>query len=80
VRDVDSGEDLPDVIEWSKFHCVVVAGRVGFYYSRYDAPEAGQPTRASTLHKVYLHRLGESQSQDRLITSGPISKGGVSAK
>jgi len=76
VRDVDSGEDLPDVIEWSKFSDAAwLPDGSGFYYSRYDAPEAGQAyAGVNTYHKVYLHRLGEPQSQDRLIYERPDQK------
>ncbi|HET7091088.1 MAG TPA: prolyl oligopeptidase family serine peptidase [Anaerolineae bacterium] len=76
VRDVDSGEDLPDVIEWSKFSTASwLPDGSGFYYSRYDAPESGQAhAGVNTYHKVYLHRLGEPQSQDRLIYERPDQK------
>ncbi len=69
VRDVLSGEDLPDAIEWSKFSGAAwLPDGSGFYYARYDAPEPGQAyAGVNYFHKLYLHRLGEPQSQDMLV-------------
>jgi len=76
VRDVESGKDLPDQIEWSKF--CDASWRVdgsGFYYARYDAPEQGQDyTGVNYYHKLYFHRLGESQAQDELVYERPDQK------
>jgi len=76
VRDVDSGQDLPDVIEWSKFSGAAwLPDGSGFYYSRYDAPEPGQAyAGANYNHKLYFHRLDEPQSQDTLIYERPDQK------
>ncbi len=76
VRDVGSGEDLPDRIEWSKFSGA--AWRIdgsGFYYARYDSPAAGEDyTGTNYFHKLYFHRLGEAQEQDRLVYERPDQK------
>jgi prolyl oligopeptidase len=73
VRRVDSGEDLPDRIEWSKFsRASWLPDSSGFYYSRYDAPAEGLAyTGANYHHKVYFHRLGTSQDEDRLVYHRP---------
>jgi prolyl oligopeptidase len=73
VRDVDSGADLPDVIEWGKFSGAAwLPDGSGFYYSRYDAPEPGDAyTGANYNHKLYFHRLGEPQAQDTLVYQRP---------
>ena len=40
VADVDSGEDLSDLVEWSKFSGAAWDHEArGFYYSRYDEPD-----------------------------------------
>lgn len=69
VRRVDSGEDLPDTIEWGKWaNAAWLPDGSGFYYACYDAPAEGLTyTGANYFHKVYLHRLGEHQSQDQLV-------------
>ncbi len=76
VRDVDTGKDLPDVIEWSKFSDAEWRkDSSGFYYSRYDAPEPGKDYLAQNFfQKVFFHRLGEPQSQDDLVYERPDEK------
>lgn len=69
VRDVATGEDLPDLIRWVKFSEPVWdhAG-TGLYYSRYDEPKPGEElTAALFFQKLFYHRLGETQAQDTLI-------------
>ena len=41
----------------------------GFYYSRYDAPKAGENNLAgkNEFHKVYFHQLNTPQTADRLV-------------
>lgn len=69
VRDVATGEDLPDHVKWVKFSGASWAlDGSGFYYSRYDEPKPGeQYTGINYFQKLYFHRLGESQDQDKLI-------------
>ena len=76
VRDVTTGEDLPDEIEWSKFsRASWLPDGSGFYYSRYDAPAPGESfTGVNYNHKVYYHQLGEQQKQDTLIYERPDNK------
>ena len=73
VRDVESGEDLPDRIEWSKFSGAAwLPDGSGFYYSRYDAPAAGEACEAvNRYQKLYLHRLGQPQAEDELVYDRP---------
>jgi prolyl oligopeptidase len=73
VRDVETGRDLPDVVQWVKSSRTSWSkdGR-GFFYSRFDAPDAAERLRTTnTNHKVYYHRLGEPQSADRLVYHRP---------
>lgn len=69
VLDVASGEKRADRIEWLKFSGLSWAkDGSGFYYSRYPAPEAGAKfTALNKDQKVYFHRLGTPQSEDRVI-------------
>jgi prolyl oligopeptidase len=78
VRDVRTGRDLADTLRWIKFSGIAwTKDNRGFFYSRFDTPtEAEQrsgATRAAANrgHKVYHHRLGEPQSDDRLILERP---------
>ncbi|MBW3545893.1 MAG: S9 family peptidase, partial [Bacteroidetes bacterium] len=58
---------LQDEVKWVKFSGMSWAGR-GFYYSAYDAPtEANALKGKNEFHKVYFHKLGTPQRQDRLV-------------
>lgn len=69
VRDVATGQDLPDLVRWSKFSGAAWRrDGGGFYYSRYDEPPSGATFKeANYYHKVYFHRLGTPQSTDLLV-------------
>jgi len=76
VRDVNTGEDLPDLIEWSKFSGAEwLPDGSGFYYVRYDPPEEGQAyTGVNYNQKLFFHRLETSQSDDWLVYERPDHK------
>lgn len=76
VRDVATGQDLPEVIAWSKFSGAAWRkDGSGFYYMRYDAPEPGQDyTGTNYAPKLYFHRVGEPQAQDVLVYERPDQK------
>jgi len=75
VRRVEDGEDLPDKIEWVKFSGASWDGKgEGFFYSRYDAPDGAALKQANYYHKLYYHRLGTNQSEDRLVYERPDQK------
>ncbi|HMB73872.1 MAG TPA: hypothetical protein VKQ06_09895, partial [Gammaproteobacteria bacterium] len=73
VRDMRTGEDLADHIEWTKFSGASWAkDGAGFYYSRFDEPADGAAFQAlNTNQKVFYHRIGTPQSQDRLVHARP---------
>jgi prolyl oligopeptidase len=67
VKTVATGRDTHDLIHWSKFSDAAWDGDRGFYYSGYDAPAAQNKTLSVLgVQKVWFHRLGTSQSADRL--------------
>jgi len=76
IRDIDTGEDLSDRIEWSKFSGASWSGDSdGFYYSRYDEPEEGEALQGANYYqKLYYHRVGTPQSEDRLVYERPDRK------
>lgn len=69
VREVATGEDLADEINWVKFSSVSWArDNGGFYYSRYEAPQENAAFSAANYYQqLYFHELGEPQARDRLI-------------
>lgn len=61
------GDTLRDI----KFSGIAWKGNEGFYYSSYDKPKQGSQLSGMTqYHKLYYHKLGTSQSQDKLIFGG----------
>ena len=76
VRDVETGEDLPDRIQWVKFSGADWAlDGEGFFYSRYDEPnQATQLEDINYYQKLYYHRLGTAQAEDSLIYDRPDQK------
>ena len=77
VRDVDSGKDLPDLIKWVKFSSASwTKDGKGFFYSRYDEPKEGGATLRDVnyFQKLYYHRLGTPQADDKLIYERPDNK------
>ena len=76
VRAVETGQDTSDVIKWAKFSGFGwTKDNRGFFYSRYPTPvvQAGTGTTFSKLEyqKLYYHRLGTTQGEDRLIYEIP---------
>ncbi|MDR2361970.1 MAG: prolyl oligopeptidase family serine peptidase [Prevotellaceae bacterium] len=67
VKDIE-GHDLSDVIRWVKFTGVSWHGD-GFYYSGYDAPKGSALSEQNQFNKIYYHRLGTPQSDDKIIYS-----------
>ena len=77
VRDVDTGKDLPDLIKWVKFSGASwTKDGKGFFYSRYDEPKQAAATLrdANYFHKLYFHKLGTEQAEDKLIYDRPDNK------
>lgn len=69
VRDIETGGDLSDRLQWSKFSGASwTKDSQGFYYSRYDAPDESRKYEGvNYFQKLYYHRLGTSQSEDLLV-------------
>jgi prolyl oligopeptidase len=69
VREIDTGQDLADIIQWNKFASVAWnPDSSGIYYCGYDRPADSETYEGLNLNqKVLFHRLGTDQSQDQLI-------------
>ncbi|HEY9750224.1 MAG TPA: prolyl oligopeptidase family serine peptidase [Allocoleopsis sp.] len=69
VRDVETGVDLSDRLEWIKFSGASwTHDNQGFFYSRYDEPNAASKLEEiNHFQKLYYHRLGTPQAEDMLI-------------
>jgi len=79
VREVATGKDLPDLVEWSKFSGASwLKDGSGFFYEGYGLPKdaaAVQSLKAANyFHKVFLHKLGTPQTADVLVYERPDDK------
>ncbi len=76
VRDVTTCNDLKDRIEWVKFSGASWDTNCeGFFYSRYDEPPEGKLfTGTNYNQKLYYHKLGTNQADDRLVYERPDHK------
>ncbi len=72
VMDVESRSLLEDHIVWAKFSGASWRGD-GFYYSAYDKPvgDGHEYSGKNEGHKVFYHRIGTPQSEDKLFFSNP---------
>jgi prolyl oligopeptidase len=76
VRDIETGQDREDLVEWVKFsNASWTHDNQGFYYSRYAEPQEGAALQdVNYYNKLYYHRLGTPQSEDVLVYHRPDQK------
>ena len=76
VRDVATGEDLEDRLEWIKFSGASWStDNQGFAYTRYPTPDPNAKLeQVNYFAKLYYHRVGTSQDQDLLLYERPEDK------
>lgn len=76
VKNVTTGEDSSDHLQWIKFSGVSwTKDNQGFFYSRYDEPnEQTKLEDVNYYQKLYYHRLGTEQTADQLIYHRPDQK------
>jgi len=68
VMESATKQKMTDKIEWTKFSGVSWNGDEGFYYSGYDQPdESSKLSKQNEFHKVFYHKIGTSQTEDRLV-------------
>lgn len=73
IRNVETGEDFPEVLQWIKFSGVSwTRDNRGFFYSRFPEPDAQTAFRGTNLnHAIYYHVAGTPQAEDRLVYERP---------
>ena len=73
VKVVETGQELPDVIDWVKFSGISwLKDGSGFLYSSFGVPKTDAEKtealkKAAYFHKVYFHRLGTAQTDDVVV-------------
>ncbi|WP_343696424.1 prolyl oligopeptidase family serine peptidase [Flavobacterium sp.] len=67
IIDALSKKILEDTLVDVKFSGVSWLGNEGFYYSSYDKPKGSELSAKTDQHKLYFHKLGTSQKEDKVI-------------
>lgn len=71
IMDLDSGKKLADRLTGVKFTNTAWL-KDGFFYTRYDVSEDEQDLKSlNSGAKIYYHKMGRPQSEDRLIYEDP---------
>ncbi|MDN5204075.1 prolyl oligopeptidase family serine peptidase [Fulvivirgaceae bacterium BMA10] len=71
VLNTETMEVVGDTLRDIKFSGLSWKGNEGFYYSSYDKPKDGSALSGKTQHhKLYYHKLGTPQSEDKLVFGG----------
>ena len=85
VRDIATGKDTSDHVQWVKFSGLSwTKDSQGFFYGRFPEIAKGDKLFGKLLNgKIYYHRLGTAQSEDTLVFEQPehpewLSNAGVS--
>jgi prolyl oligopeptidase len=73
VRDVATGQDLPDRLQWSKFSLSAWhPDGSGFWYGAYDPPASDAAYQEATRgQRLAFHRLGTRQEDDEVTCEIP---------
>ena len=73
VRDVATGEDLADVIEWSKFSGAAWrSDGSGFFYGAMQPASAGaEYLEVNAPSRILFHRIGTPQDADEVVFAAP---------
>ncbi|HEY9844268.1 MAG TPA: prolyl oligopeptidase family serine peptidase [Candidatus Obscuribacterales bacterium] len=75
IRQIDSGEDLPETLQHTKFAGIAWhPDHSGFYYNRYPDPGTVTEADLNYYNSVYWHTLNTDQSEDRLVYERPDQK------
>lgn len=67
IMDVESKKILEDTLIDIKFSGLSWKGNEGFYYSSYDKPKGSELSAKTDQHKLYYHKLGTPQKEDKVV-------------
>jgi prolyl oligopeptidase len=74
VMNTETKEIIEDTIRDLKFSGVSWLKNDGFYYSIYEKPKGSELSAKTDQHKVYYHKLGNTQEEDELIFGGTLAE------
>ena len=67
VIDTNTKKIIGDTIKDVKFSDISWYKNEGFYYSSYDKPKGSELSAKTDQHKVYYHKLGTKQQEDKVV-------------
>ena len=67
LMNTETKELMGDTLKDIKFSGLSWKGEDGFYYSSYDKPKGSELSAKTDQHKVYYHKMGTPQSDDKVI-------------
>ncbi len=71
ILNAETKKILDDTLIDVKFSGISWLHNDGFYYSSYDKPKEGSQLSGKTqVHKLFFHKLGTKQSEDKLVFGG----------
>jgi prolyl oligopeptidase len=71
IMNAETKATIGDTLHDIKFSGIAWKSNDGFYYSSYDKPkDASQLSGMTQYHKLYYHKLGTKQSEDKLVFGG----------
>ena len=70
VINAETREQVEDTLVDIKFSGISWKGNDGFFYSSYDKPDGSELSAKTDQHKLYYHKLGTPQSEDKVIFGG----------
>jgi prolyl oligopeptidase len=78
VMDAVKKEIIGDTLKDIKFSGLSWQGNDGFYYSSYDKPKGSELSAKTDHHKLYFHKLGTKQSDDKVVFGADVVRRYVS--
>lgn len=79
AMDTKTKEIIGDTLKDVKFCGLAWQRNDGFYYSSYDKPKGSELSALTNHHKLYFHKLGTKQSEDKIVFGSDIVRRYVGA-
>jgi prolyl oligopeptidase len=74
VIDSETKKVLEPTLENIKFSSISWKGNEGYYYSTYNKPTGSQLTAKTEQHKLFYHKLGNNQADDKVVFGADIKR------
>ena len=72
VLDAETKAIIGDTLKDIKFSGLSWQANEGFYYSSYDKPKGSELSAKTDHHKLYFHKLGTKQTEDKVVFGSDI--------